>query len=70
MIPFVKIDKGLEPEPNGVQLMKPMPGLDALLDRAKNLGVFGTKERSVINGANRDGIASIVISSSSCASGS
>ncbi len=60
IIPFVKIDKGLEPERNGVQLMKPMPGLDALLDRAKNLGVFGTKERSVINGANRDGIASIV----------
>ena len=47
--PFIKIDKGLEPEENGVQLMKPIPGLDDLLERAKSLGVFGTKERSVIN---------------------
>jgi fructose-bisphosphate aldolase class I len=60
VIPFVKIDKGLEEEKNGVQLMKPMPGLDALLGRAKRLGVFGTKERSVINLANREGIAAIV----------
>ncbi|MBP8232333.1 MAG: fructose bisphosphate aldolase [Rhizorhabdus sp.] len=60
VVPFIKIDKGLEEEANGVQLMKPMPGLDALLARAKGLGVFGTKERSVINLANREGIAAIV----------
>ncbi|MBD3731583.1 MAG: fructose bisphosphate aldolase [Sphingopyxis sp.] len=60
VVPFIKIDKGLEDEANGVQLMKPMPGLDALLARAKGLGVFGTKERSVINLANREGIAAIV----------
>jgi fructose-bisphosphate aldolase class I len=60
VVPFIKIDKGLEAEENGVQLMKDMPGLDALLERAKSLGVFGTKERSVINVANRDGIAAIV----------
>jgi fructose-bisphosphate aldolase class I len=60
VVPFVKIDKGLEEEANGVQLMKPMPGLDELLARAKGLGVFGTKERSVINLANREGIAAIV----------
>jgi fructose-bisphosphate aldolase class I len=60
VVPFIKIDKGLEAEANGVQLMKPMPELDALLSRAKGLGVFGTKERSVINLANREGIAAIV----------
>ena len=60
VVPFLKIDKGLEDEANGVQLMKPMPGLDQLLARARGLGVFGTKERSVINLANRDGIAAIV----------
>jgi fructose-bisphosphate aldolase class I len=60
VVPFIKIDKGLEAEADGVQLMKPMPGLDALLERAKALGVFGTKERSVINLANREGIAAIV----------
>jgi fructose-bisphosphate aldolase class I len=60
VVPFIKIDKGLENEANGVQLMKPMPGLDALLARAKGLGEFGTKERSVINLANREGIAAIV----------
>jgi fructose-bisphosphate aldolase class I len=60
VVPFIKIDKGLEAEENGVQLMKPMPDLDRLLERAKSLGVFGTKERSVINLANRDGIAAIV----------
>jgi fructose-bisphosphate aldolase class I len=60
IIPFIKIDKGLEAEANGVQLMKPMPDLDALLNRARGLGVFGTKERSVINLANREGIAAIV----------
>ncbi len=58
--PFIKIDKGLEDEANGVQLMKPMPELDALLTRAKGLGVIGTKERSVINLANREGIAAVV----------
>jgi fructose-bisphosphate aldolase class I len=60
VVPFIKIDKGLEAEENGVQLMKPMPELDALLERAKNLGVFGTKERSVINQANAAGIAVLV----------
>lgn len=60
VVPFVKIDKGLEAEADGVQLMKPMPELDALLARAKGLGVFGTKERSVINLANREGIAAVV----------
>lgn len=60
VVPFIKIDKGLEAEENGVQLMKPMPELDALLARAKGLGVFGTKERSVINLANAEGIAAIV----------
>jgi fructose-bisphosphate aldolase class I len=57
VVPFIKIDKGLEDEENGVQMMKPIPGLDALLERAKGLGVFGTKERSVINAANAAGIA-------------
>ncbi len=60
VVPFIKIDKGLEDEANGVQLMKPMPELDALLAKAKALGVFGTKERSVINLANQAGIAAIV----------
>ncbi|UZW55795.1 fructose bisphosphate aldolase [Sphingobium sp. JS3065] len=60
VVPFIKIDKGLEDEANGVQLMKPNPGLDTLLHRAKALGVFGTKERSVINLANREGIAAVV----------
>lgn len=60
VVPFIKIDKGLEAEENGVQLMKPMPELDALLSRAKSLGVFGTKERSVINLANAQGIAAVV----------
>jgi fructose-bisphosphate aldolase class I len=60
VVPFIKIDKGLEDEANGVQLMKPMPTLDALLTRSKALGVFGTKERSVINSANREGIAAVV----------
>ena len=60
IVPFIKIDKGLEDEENGVQMMKPMPELGALLDRAKALGVFGTKERSVINAANKEGIAAVV----------
>src|SRR6476469_2504383 len=60
VVPFIKIDKGLEAEENGVQMMKPMPELDALLIRAKRLGVFGTKERSVINQANASGISVLV----------
>ena len=60
VVPFIKIDKGLEDEANGVQMMKPMPELNALLAKSKALGVFGTKERSVINLANREGIAAIV----------
>lgn len=60
VVPFIKIDKGLENEEHGVQLMKPMPELDALLTKAKALGVYGTKERSVINSANREGIAAVV----------
>ncbi|RJY08702.1 fructose bisphosphate aldolase [Aurantiacibacter aquimixticola] len=60
VVPFIKIDKGLEDEANGVQLMKPMPTLDDLLTKAKGLGVFGTKERSVIQSANAQGIAEIV----------
>src|SRR6476646_10126138 len=60
VVPFIKIDKGLEAEGNGVQMMKPMPDLDALLERAKGLGVFGTKERSVINQANMSGISVLV----------
>ncbi|WP_460273387.1 fructose bisphosphate aldolase [Celeribacter sp. ULVN23_4] len=60
VVPFLKIDKGLEAEENGVQLMKPMPGLDHLLSRAFKLGVFGTKERSVINAANPEGIKAVV----------
>jgi len=60
IVPFLKIDKGLEDERDGVQLMKPMPGLDDLLSRAKTLSVFGTKERSVINQADEAGIAAVV----------
>jgi fructose-bisphosphate aldolase class I len=60
VVPFIKIDKGLEAEENGVQMMKPIIGLDELLERAKSLGVFGTKERSVINAANEGGIAVLV----------
>ena len=61
VVPFVKVDKGLEAEKDGVQLMRPMPELDALLTRAVKLGVFGTKMRSVINLASKDGIAAIVM---------
>lgn len=60
VVPFLKVDKGLEEEADGVQLMKPMPDLDALLQRAKAKGVFGTKKRSVINQASPSGIAAIV----------
>jgi fructose-bisphosphate aldolase class I len=60
IVPFIKIDKGLEDERDGVQMMKPMPELTGLLERARQLGMFGTKERSVINFANREGIAAVV----------
>jgi fructose-bisphosphate aldolase, class I len=60
VVPFLKIDKGLEDEANGVQLMKPMPTLDALLVKAKSKGIFGTKERSVIKQANAAGIRAVV----------
>ncbi len=59
-VPFLKIDKGLAEEANGVQLMKPMPTLDALLAKAKSKGIFGTKERSVIKQANAEGIRAVV----------
>ncbi|GJD47426.1 Fructose-bisphosphate aldolase class 1 [Methylobacterium crusticola] len=60
VVPFLKVDKGLEPEADGVSLMKPMPGLGPLLDRAAALGVFGTKMRSVIALPSRTGIAAVV----------
>jgi fructose-bisphosphate aldolase, class I len=60
VVPFLKIDKGLADAADGVQLMKPMPGLDDLLDRAVGKGIFGTKERSVIGEADPTGIAAIV----------
>jgi len=60
VVPFLKVDKGLEDEADGVQMMKPMPGLDELLARAKALGVVGTKMRSVIQSANPAGIAAVV----------
>lgn len=60
IVPFLKIDKGLEAEADGVQMMKPIPGLEALLQEAAGFGVFGTKERSVINEANAAGIAAVV----------
>jgi fructose-bisphosphate aldolase class I len=59
VVPFLKVDKGLEAEANGVRLMKPIPGLDALLERAVKLGVFGTKMRSVVDHASEEGIAAI-----------
>jgi fructose-bisphosphate aldolase class I len=59
VVPFLKIDKGLEDAADGVQMMKAIPGLDALLDRAVAKGIFGTKERSVILSANAGGIANI-----------
>jgi len=58
--PFLKVDKGLEPVADGVQVMKPLPELDALLERGLAKGVFGTKMRSVIKQANPSGIARIV----------
>jgi fructose-bisphosphate aldolase class I len=60
VVPFLKIDKGLDNEANGVQLMKAMPQLDELLGRAKAKGIFGTKERSVIKQANSAGIQAVV----------
>jgi len=60
VVPFLKVDKGLAEAENGVQLMKPMPELDALLDSAVAKGIFGTKMRSVINLASPTGIAAIV----------
>jgi fructose-bisphosphate aldolase class I len=60
VVPFVKIDKGLEAERDGVRLMKPMPQVEALLERAGRLGVFGTKARSVINLASPEGVAAVV----------
>jgi len=60
VVPFLKIDQGLEAEADGVRLMKPIKGLDALLARASEKGIFGTKERSVIDAANPKGIAAIV----------
>ena len=60
VVPFLKVDKGLAAEKDGVQLMKPMPALAALLDRAKAKGIFGTKMRSVIKQANAASIKGIV----------
>ena len=60
VVPVLKVDKGLEAEANGVQLMKPMPDLDKLLARAKAKGIFGTKMRSVIKQANAAGIKAVV----------
>ena len=60
VVPILKIDKGLADESDGVKLMKPMPGLDDLLRRAVDLGIFGTKERSVVEQASQSGIAAIV----------
>ena len=60
VVPFLKVDKGLEDEADGVKLMKPIGALGELLDRAKAKGVFGTKMRSVIERANPTGIAAIV----------
>ena len=60
VVPFLKVDKGLSDENDGVQVMKPMPELEALLDKAKESGIFGTKMRSVIKEANPSGINRVV----------
>jgi len=60
VVPFLKVDKGLAEVENGAQVMKPMPGLDALLEKAKAAGIFGTKMRSVIKEANEAGIEAVV----------
>lgn len=60
VVPLLKVDKGLAAEENGVQIMKPMPDLDALLARGRDKGIFGTKMRSVIANADKAGIAAVV----------
>ncbi len=60
VVPFLKVDKGLADEVDGAQVMKPMPDLDALLEKAKAAGIFGTKMRSVIKQANPAGIKAVV----------
>merc|ERR1719223_1873133 len=60
VVPFLKIDKGLAEEKDGVQLMKDMPELDKLLDKAVRAGIFGTKERSVIKAPNKEAIQKVV----------
>ncbi|GAA2145947.1 fructose bisphosphate aldolase [Nocardioides koreensis] len=60
VVPFVKVDKGLEPEADGVRMMKPIPDLDALLERATRHGVFGTKMRSVVLTADETGVGAVV----------
>lgn len=60
VVPFLKVDKGLADEADGVQIMKPMPDLDALLDKAKSKNIFGTKMRSVIKQANKESVAAVV----------
>ena len=60
VVPFLKVDKGLDTESNGTQIMKPMPTLDELLERANDMGIFGTKMRSVINEADQAGVDAVV----------
>jgi fructose-bisphosphate aldolase class I len=60
IVPFLKIDKGLEDKANGVQMMKPIPGVEDSLKEAAGFGIFGTKERSVIHEANAEGIKAVV----------
>ena len=60
VVPFLKVDKGLADEQNGVQVMKPIDGLDGLLDKASENNIFGTKMRSVIKSADEDGINAVV----------
>jgi fructose-bisphosphate aldolase class I len=60
VVPFVKVDRGLADEQNGVQVMRTIPGLESLLSRCKEMGVFGTKMRSFIKRANRTGVRAIV----------
>jgi len=60
VVPFLKVDRGLDDEVDAVQVMKPIPGLDDLLERAVSKGIFGTKMRSVVKGANANGIDAIV----------
>ncbi|WP_130731898.1 fructose bisphosphate aldolase [Komagataeibacter xylinus] len=60
VVPFLKVDKGLEPEAGGVQVMKPIPTLEAMLEQAVSKGIYGTKARSVIRLPEREGIAAIV----------